>query len=116
MPEKTYYSIGEVSELAGVKQHVLRYWESEFPLLKPRKNRAGNRAYRVRDIKVVFLLKRLLYEENYTISRARQKLKFDQEFVKVQLHLSLEELQGPSDVLSQLKRGLHVLLQMVEEL
>lgn len=116
MPEKIYHSIGEVSELTGVKQHVLRYWEGEFPLLNPRKNRAGNRAYRVRDIKIVLLLKRLLYDEKYTIDRARQKLKSDREFVESQLNLSLEELQGPQDVLSQVRRGLQSLLQIVEEL
>ncbi len=116
MPEKTYYSIGEVSELTGVKQHVLRYWEGEFPLLHPRKNRAGNRAYRVRDIKIVLLFKRLLYEEKYSIDEARKKLKSDREFVASQLNLSLEELQGPQDVLSQVRRDLQVVLRMVEDL
>ena len=114
--EKRYYAIGEVSELTVVKPHILRYWEGEFPVLRPKRNRAGNRAYRVRDIKIVLLLKRLLYDEQYTIDGARQKLKSDREFVESQLRLSLEELQGPPDVLSQVRRELQALLQMVEEL
>ncbi|MGA2505886.1 MAG: MerR family transcriptional regulator [Chitinispirillaceae bacterium] len=59
---KTYYSISEVCGLIGVEPHVLRYWESEFPLLRPKKNRAGNRAYRDKDIDVVKRIRRLLYE------------------------------------------------------
>lgn len=73
--QKLYYSIGEVSELLGVKQHVLRYWETQFPVLKPRKNRAGNRTYKVRDIKYLLTIKNLLYGKGYTISGARNKLK-----------------------------------------
>ena len=113
---KLYYSISEVSQLTGLKQHVLRYWESEFPLLNPKKNRAGNRAYRSRDIKIVLLVKRLLYDEEYTIDRAKQKLKSDRRFVESQLKLSLEELQGPLDILAQVQRDLQSLLRMVEEL
>ncbi|MCK4538497.1 MAG: MerR family transcriptional regulator [Candidatus Krumholzibacteria bacterium] len=73
--QKLYYSIGEVSELMGVKPHVLRYWETQFPVLKPRKNRAGNRTYRIRDIKYILSIKKLLYDKGYTISGARQKLR-----------------------------------------
>ncbi len=73
--QKLYYSIGEVSELLGVKAHVLRYWETQFPMLKPKKNRAGNRTYKVRDIKFLMTIKNLLYERGYTIAGARQKLR-----------------------------------------
>ena len=73
--EKLYYSIGEVSDLLGVKQHVLRYWETQFPALKPKKNRAGNRIYKVRDIKFLLTLKNLLYEKGFTIAGARKKLR-----------------------------------------
>ncbi|MFQ5746453.1 MAG: MerR family transcriptional regulator [Gemmatimonadota bacterium] len=71
---KEYYSIGEVCELMELKPHVLRYWESQFPALRPTKNRAGNRVYRRREIKLVQLLKHLLYAERYTIDGARKKL------------------------------------------
>jgi DNA-binding transcriptional MerR regulator len=73
--KKLYYSIGEVSEITGLKQYVLRYWESEFPSLSPMKNRAGNRVYRDKDIELIKFIKYLLYDKKYTIEGARQKLK-----------------------------------------
>jgi DNA-binding transcriptional MerR regulator len=73
-PRKIYYSITEVAEMAQVKPHVLRYWETEFSALRPRKNRAGNRTYREKDVKLVLLIRRLLYEEGFTIKGARRKL------------------------------------------
>ena len=73
--QKLYYSIRDVSQITDVKQHVLRYWESEFGELKPAKNRAGNRTYRSRDIKVIFLIKKLLYEEKFTIEGAKAKVR-----------------------------------------
>ena len=72
--KKVYYSIGEVCDLSGLKPHVLRYWETQFVVLNPTKNRAGNRVYRSRDVEVVLLVKHLLYEEKYTIEGANQKL------------------------------------------
>lgn len=71
---KEYYSIGEVCDLVGLKPHVLRYWESQFPALKPSKNRAGNRVYQRREIRLIILVRRLLYDEKYTIEGARQKV------------------------------------------
>ena len=73
--KKLYYSIGEVSETIGLKQYVLRYWESEFPSLAPSKNRAGNRVYREKDIVLIQYIKHLLYEKKFTIEGAKQKLK-----------------------------------------
>ncbi|MDA0330224.1 MAG: MerR family transcriptional regulator [Gemmatimonadetes bacterium] len=72
--KKVYYSIGEVCDLTGLKPHVLRYWETQFEVLNPTKNRAGNRVYRSRDVEVVLLVKSLLYDEKYTIEGANQKL------------------------------------------
>ena len=69
-----YYTISEVSEMTNVKAHVLRYWETEFPSLRPKKNRAGNRNYRPKDIKAILVIKDLLYKEGFTISGARKKL------------------------------------------
>ncbi len=71
---KEYYSIGEVCEITDLKPHVLRYWESQFPILNPTKNAAGNRVYRRREIKLIQLLRHLLYSEKYTIEGARGKL------------------------------------------
>lgn len=71
---KLYYSIREVSERTGLKPHVLRYWETEFEQLQPKKNRAGNRAYTERDVETVEEIQRLLRDEKYTIEGARQAL------------------------------------------
>ncbi len=72
--KKEYYSIGEVCDLTGLKPHVLRYWETQFEVLAPNKNKAGNRVYRPREVRLVFLVKHLLYEEKFTVDGARQKL------------------------------------------
>jgi len=74
IPKKLYYSISEVCSYTGLEQHVLRYWESEFPQLKPKKNRAGNRAYREKDIEIIQYIKHLLYEEKFTIPGAKKKI------------------------------------------
>jgi DNA-binding transcriptional MerR regulator len=72
--DKLYYRIGEVSKLTGVKAHVLRYWETEFRWMTPPKSRSKQRLYRRRDIEFVWLLKRLLWDERYTIAGARQRI------------------------------------------
>ncbi|MYH50439.1 MAG: MerR family transcriptional regulator [Gammaproteobacteria bacterium] len=72
--QRAYYSIGEVCDLTGIQAHVLRYWETRFELLRPVKNQAGNRVYRPREVELVLLLKRLLYEDKYTVEGARQEL------------------------------------------
>lgn len=73
-PEKLFYRIGDVSEITGIKPHVLRYWESEFSGLHPRKNRAGQRIYERRDVELVLEIKKLLYDQRYTISGAQKFL------------------------------------------
>src|SRR5512136_1838925 len=70
--KKLYYSISEVSKITDLEQYVLRYWESEFEELKPAKNRAGNRIYTNRDIKLILYIKKLLRDERYTIEGAKQ--------------------------------------------
>ena len=78
MTDKTvvqeFFSIGEVCELTGLKQHVLRYWESQFRFLNPAKNRSGNRVYQRKEIELIQYVKHLLYTEKYTIEGARQKI------------------------------------------
>jgi DNA-binding transcriptional MerR regulator len=71
---KEYYSISEVCDLVGLRPHVLRYWEAQFPLLNPSKNRSGNRVYQRKEIKLILYVKHLLYEEKYTVEGAKQKL------------------------------------------
>ena len=77
IPEKLFFKIGEVCDIAGVQAHVLRYWETEFPMFAPQKNRAGQRTYRRRDVEMALRIKELLYDEQYTIAGARKKLAGD---------------------------------------
>ncbi len=72
--EKLYYSISEVCRMTGLEAHVLRYWESEFPQMRPKKNRAGNRAYRMKEIQTIHYLRFLLHEEKFTIQGAKKKM------------------------------------------
>src|ERR1039457_1558914 len=72
--EKLFYTIGDAAQLVNVKPYVLRYWESEFKKLNPQKSETGQRTYRKRDLQVALTIKRLLYEEKYTIAGAIQKL------------------------------------------
>lgn len=74
IPEKLFFKIGEVCDIVDVQAHVLRYWETEFPMFSPQKNRAGQRTYRKRDVEIALRIKELLYEELYTIAGAKKKL------------------------------------------
>jgi DNA-binding transcriptional MerR regulator len=74
IPEKHYFRIGEVSDLTETKSYVLRFWETEFPMLKPVKSPTGHRLYRREDVQTVLEIKRLLYDEGYTIEGARKEL------------------------------------------
>lgn len=72
-PDKLFYKIGEVSKIAGVESYVLRYWETEFSFLRPRKNKSGQRVYVKKDLERVLQIKKLLYEDRYTIEGVRKK-------------------------------------------
>ena len=74
VPDRLYFRIGEVSSITGVPPYVLRYWESEFPVLQPRKSGGGQRLYRKRDVAMVLEIKKLLYQERYTVAGARRRL------------------------------------------
>jgi DNA-binding transcriptional MerR regulator len=73
--EKLYYSISEVARITNLQAYVLRFWEKEFPMLRPKKNKGGNRHYQKRDIELINQIKHLLYQENYTIAGARKRLR-----------------------------------------
>jgi DNA-binding transcriptional MerR regulator len=75
LPDKLFFKIGEVAEIVGVRPHVLRYWESEMPALRPMKTRGSHRVYRRRDVELAMLVKRLLQDEGFTISGAKKKLR-----------------------------------------
>jgi len=76
-PDKLFYKIGEVSKIVGVEPYVLRYWETEFNFLKPRKNKSGQRVYIKKDVELLLAIKRLLYQERYTIEGVRKRLGFN---------------------------------------
>ena len=75
LPDKLYFKIGEVAKLVGVKPYVLRYWETEFSILRPGKTRARHRLYRRKDVEVLLEIRRLLYTERYTIEGAKRRLR-----------------------------------------
>jgi len=111
--KKLYYSISEVSKITSLKQYVLRFWETEFPELKPAKNRAGNRIYKLSDIKLIFLIKKLLYEDRYTIEGARQKLKLLYQMKSTQLTIPLQD-NTEDDPVSSLKKDLQEILNILD--
>ncbi len=84
IPDKLYFKIGEVSELLGVEPYVLRYWESEFPVLSPKKSGTGHRLYRRKDVELLLRIKHLLYEKRFTIEGARQTLQSEAKAPKPQ--------------------------------
>jgi len=110
--KKLYYSISEVSKITGLKQYVLRFWETEFADLKPAKNRAGNRIYRLSDIKLIFLIKKLLYEDKYTIEGARQKLKTLYQFKSSQMAMLFQE--SKEDIVSSLRKDVQEILDILD--
>jgi len=110
--KKLYYSISEVSKLTSLKQYVLRYWETEFPELRPSKNRAGNRIYRLNDIKLIFLIKKLLYEEKYTIEGARQKLLGLDKDKTIQMAIPFHD-GSKEEILLEIKKDLEDILELL---
>jgi DNA-binding transcriptional MerR regulator len=110
---KLYYSISEVCDMTGLKPHVLRYWESAFPMLAPSKNQSGNRVYRSEDILLIRQISKLLYEERYTIDGARQKL---QESIDPsdQMELELDESGVAAETIGELKREIAEIIRMLD--
>jgi len=109
---KLYYSISEVSDLVGVKPHVLRYWETQFKMLRPRKGRGGARMYRKRDIEVLFDIKQLLYDQRFTIAGARRKILDDRQDGRDQIELPFSKLDREETIRS-LKKEMEALLAML---
>ena len=91
IPEKLYYKIGEVSQITGVEPYVLRYWESEFKIVTPLRTNSKQRLYRKRDLELILEIKKLLYEEKFTIAGARRKLQKMKALREGQLKLELPE-------------------------
>ena len=112
IPDKLFYKIGEVSKITGVKPHVLRYWESEFKEIKPYKSRSLQRLYRKRDIELIFRIKKLLYEDLFTISGAKGKIKGSSDKAK-QMDLPFNE-EAYKQVLTEIKKGLREITQSLK--
>ena len=106
---KLYYSIKEVSEMTELKPYVLRYWESEFPSLKPTKNRAGNRTYKKHDIQVILDIKKLLYDKKFTIKGAVEELKNRSNSSITQKSLSSTQVSALNEIKNELKNILNIL-------
>ena len=117
--KKLYYSIGEVSDITGPKQYVLRYWETEFPHLKPSKNSAGNRIYRQNDIDNLLEIKNLLHIEKFTIKGAKQYLKThksEKKSVQKTLNKVVPLSKDEIHTLKKIKLGIEELLKSVDSL
>jgi len=109
---RLYYSISEVSDMIGVKPHVLRYWETQFKMLRPKKGRGGARMYRKRDVEILFEVKQLLYENRFTIAGARRKLLDDRQS-REQMELTFARTDR-EEMLRALRKDLEGLLAMVQ--
>lgn len=116
LPDKLFYKIGEVSKISGVESYVLRYWETEFPFLSPRKNRSGQRVYVKKDVELILQIKKLLYQERYTIAGVRKK--FGDTTAKPPEPIVVREsrVKGPkqpADVVSFVKKRLKDILSQI---
>ncbi len=106
IPGKRYFTIGEVSDLCAVKPHVLRYWEQEFPQLKPIKRRGNRRYYQRHDVQLIRQIRSLLYEDGFTIGGARQKLTNNND--------SKGDITITKDTLRELREGLEEVLHLLK--
>lgn len=111
IPDKLYFRIGEVATLCRLPAYVLRFWESEFPQLKPVKGSTGQRMYRKRDVESVLRIKRLLYEQGFTIAGARQQLRAEIKTDKTQAAIPFPAQTAPE--LQHIRQGLREILTML---
>ena len=111
VPDKLYFRIGEVSRLCHLEAYVLRFWETEFPQLKPIKSSTGQRMYRRKDVENVLKIKKLLYEEGFTIAGARQQLRAEVKVDKKQTPLPFPSQRVPE--LKYIRQGLRDILTML---
>jgi len=112
IPDKLYYKIGEVARMTGVKPYVLRYWESEFRIISPKKSLSKQRVYSKGDVELIFDIKRLLYKEKYTLEGAKKKIKEIQAERAKQLGLSFPDERYEA-ALKSIKRELSSIKKML---
>jgi DNA-binding transcriptional MerR regulator len=111
IPDKLYFRIGEVATLCRLPAYVLRFWESEFPQLRPVKSNTGQRMYRKRDVESVLRIKQLLYEQGFTISGARQQLRAETKSDKTQTAIPFPTQSAPE--IQHIRRGLKEILDLL---
>ena len=121
LPDKLYYSIREVAEHTGVEAHVLRYWESEFPMLKPKRARSGARNYRKKDIELIESIRTLLHDEGYRIEGARKLLRERQRGgatvkAKPEPQSDLFASQDRATRIAQLRKDLNEVMDLLKEM
>src|SRR5215831_503861 len=114
IPDKLYFKIGEVSELLGVEPYVLRYWESEFPSLSPKKSGTGHRLYRRKDVELLLRIKHLLYDKRFTIEGARQTLQSEAKAPKPKLAKRVQQELFAEDPLPEIRRELTDILKLLK--
>ncbi len=114
IPDKLYFKIGEVSELLGVEPYVLRYWETEFPALSPKKSGTGHRLYRRKDVELLLRIKHLLYEKRFTIEGARQSLQAAARAPKPRAAERVQQELFTEDPLPEIRRELADILQILK--
>src|SRR5664279_2133447 len=116
IPDKLYFKIGEVSELLGVEPYVLRYWETEFSVLSPKKSGTGHRLYRRKDVELLLRIKHLLRDKRYTIEGARQTLQAEAKAPKLPRAGKMAQRELFSDdPLPEIRRELADILQMLKK-
>jgi DNA-binding transcriptional MerR regulator len=116
IPDKLYFKIGEVSELLGVEPYVLRYWETEFSVLSPKKSGTGHRLYRRKDVELLLRIKHLLRDKRFTIEGARQSLQADAKAPKAVRSVKLAQRELFSDdPLPEIRRELADILQLLNK-
>ena len=111
---RLYYSISEVSDLVGVKPHVLRYWETQFKMLRPKKGRGGARMYRKRDVETLFEIKQLLYDQRFTIAGARRRILDGKADERDQIELPFSKLDR-EEMVRSLKKDMEGLLTLLRD-
>src|SRR5438876_9180193 len=114
IPDKLYFKIGEVSELLGVEPYVLRYWETEFPVLQPKKSGTGHRLYRRKDVELLLRIKHLLKEKRYTIEGARQSLHSEAKAPKPRTPKRVQQELFSQDPLPEIRRELADILTILK--
>ena len=111
-PQKLFYTIGEVSEYTKIKPHVLRYWESEFKLLTPQKNSTGQRVYRKKDIDIIQSIKRLLYNEKFTIAGAKKQLRAELD-AKLEQQKQAQKVEIIASNLTEIKKEIQGIKELL---